>query len=797
MNHFRHGARLLFKQPGFATAAILTLAIGIGATTGIFTFVDALLLRPLPYPDPGKLVMVYEEGFDSSRNNVSPANWLDWQEQTDAFDGLGAWDTGSGALTGEGEPETLRAQRVSHEFFETLGVQPLLGRSFTPDDDRSGAAPVVMLSHSLWQRRFGGDESVIGKSIRINETPCRVIGIMPAGFYLAVRNVDYWAPYALSRTRDWRVNAGRFINVVGRVKADRSLEEAQAQLTAVAARLEQEHPEFNKNTSANVVPLREVLAGDVKTSLQALLAAVAALLLIGCFNVSNLLLARTATRRQEIAVRTALGAKRTTIVRQLLAENLLLAVGGCALGLLLARWMVDGLFRLLPPGLVQLGDIPLDPRVLAFSIVVSLGASLLCSLAPAFVAASQAPIAVTQDGSRSVTRGFGHFRKGFTVAQVALTVTLCIGAGLLLRSFLSLQAIDAGIDPRNLLTVRVDLPGARYDPRQRVEFFQQALDRIATIPGVDEVSGANSLPVTGFPAGTHVDVRGMPALPQGEYRIARVGSVAPGYFQTLRTPLLRGRDFTWDDLREGAAPTFIVNQAFVDRLLDSEEALGRQISVWMEDENPYGRIIGVVGSWSQDSPQQPADPMVFYPYSNLTYRGFSVAIRTNDQATAAAGAAKIVQELDPNQPITRVRSLDEVLAETIARERMSAVIVVGFAASALLLASIGIYGVLSRLVAERTREIGVRMALGAPSWSLSRMMLLQGVTPAGAGMLLGLGLALVTSQLIESQLYQTAPKDPLTYGFVSVVTAAVVLIATWIPARRAMRVDPQVALRAD
>src|SRR5688572_6831254 len=618
MSDFRHGIRVLFQQPGFALAAILALALGIGSTTAIFTFVDALLLRPLPYPEAKRLVMVYENGFGNSRNSVSPANWLDWQRLADQFDSLAAWNTSSSILTGTGDPEVLASQVVSHEFLPLLGVRPHRGRFFSAEEDRPVAVPPVILSHSLWQRRFGGEDSIVGKVIQLNNTPSRVVGVMPPGFYVAVKDIDIWQPYALDRARDWRRTAGRFMTVLGRLRPGATLESVQSQMDAVARRLEQDYPEFNKNTSATVIPLRDALTGKVQTSLVILLGAVAALLLIGCFNVANLLLARTAARQREMAVRTALGASASRIVSQLLAENLILALAGGLLGITIAHWLVSGLLALIPKGLVQVSDIALDLRVLTFTLAVSVLSCLLFGFAPALEAAAAAPASSMREGGRAATRRTAGLRQGFIVAQVALSLILLCGAGLLLRSFVKLQSVDTGIDPRNLLTMRVGLPGTRYpEPQQRIQFFSQALEKIRALPGVEQASAVSGLPMGGPSAGTAVNIEGEPVLPIHQARLTRVRSVMPGYFQAMKVRVLQGREFQTDDLRTGVGPLFVVNQAFARKHLAGVDPLTRSISVYMQRDNPYGRIVGVVAD-IKETIDKPAEPEGFYSYGRLT-----------------------------------------------------------------------------------------------------------------------------------------------------------------------------------
>lgn len=798
MRNLVQGLRILRQNPGFAVTAILALALAIGANTAIFTFVDAMLIRPLPYPEPQRLVAVYEKAFGAEKNSVSPANWLDWLAQADKFEGFSAWNTANAILTEAGEPEVLRSMQVSREFFPLLKVRPYRGRTFTAADDRPNAEPVVIISYELWRRRFGGDEAVLGSSIRLNETRCRVIGIMPPGFYFGPREITFWQPYSLDRTREWRRTAGRFINVVARLKPDVTIAAANTQMGTIARGLEERFPDFNKNTSVNVLPLRDSIVGQVRTPLLILLAAVAALLTIGCFNVANMLLARTATRQREMAVRTALGASRWSIIRQLLGENLVLALAGGGLGVVFAYWMVDGLLALVPKGLIQISDVPIDVRVLLFALIISVLSCLFFGLAPAWTASAESPATAMHDGGRTGTRRMTALRRAFIVGQVALTVILLSGSALLLRSFLKLQSVDPGMDPRDLLTMRVELPAQKYrESAQRVRFFEQAIARIKQLPGVIDVTALNSLPIFGMAGGTAVQIQGQPILPMHQVRLVVVHSVMPGYFKTIKTRLVRGRDFGSDEMRDGAPPAFIVNEAFVRKYLAGQDPLNTSISVVMQRENPYGPIIGVTADIKQVSLDKQPDPAVFYSYGRLTYPGVTLLVRTKDQTAVANDAQRIIREIDPNQPLTQIQPMEKVMADSLARQRMNAVVVGAFAISALLLASLGIYGVLSYLITERTREIGVRMALGAQAWQVIRMVLAQGISPTLIGLGIGIGGSFAVMRLIRDQLFEVTAIDPVSFAGAAILLVAVALCGMLLPARRATMINPVVALRQE
>lgn len=798
MSNFRQGLRILRHNPGFAVTAILALALGIGANTAIFTFVDAMLLRPLPYPQADRLMRLYEKFVGSERGNVSPATWLEWQAQADLFEGFAAWNDTRRILTESGEPEVLFTQTVSYEFFPLLRAQAFRGRVFTADDDRPNADPVVILSHSLWQRRFGGNEAILGKSIRLNEIQHRVIGVMPPGFHFVENDTAIWQPFSLNRSQDWRTQ-GRFIKVVARLKSGVSLDTARAQMEAISRNLEERFPAYHKTTSAIVVPLRDAIVGQVRTPLLILLASVGALLLIGCFNVANMLLARTAIRQREMAVRIALGAGRWNIVRQLFGENLALAACGGFLGIVLAYWMVDGLLTLIPKELVQITEAPLDLRVLAFTLGISVVSCLLFGLAPAMTASASAPISSMHDGGRAGTQRMTALRRIFIVGQVALTVILLCGAGLLVRSLMKLQSVDAGMDPTDLLTARVALPPEKYrESEQRVRFFEQAVQRIKELPNVIDATAFNSLPVFGAGGGTVVQIQGQPIIPLFEGgRFTLAHSAMPGYFKTIKARLIQGRDFGPDEMRKGTPPAFIVNETFVRKFLKGQNPLDSAISVMMERENPYGRIIGVIADIKQNALDRQAEPAVFYSYGRFTYPGMTLIVRTTDQASVARDLQKIIREIDPNQPVAQIQSMEKVMADSIGRQRLSAIVVACFAISALLLASIGIYGVLSYLIVERTKEIGIRMALGAQAMEVVRLIAAQGTAPALIGLGIGIAAAAMLTRIIGDQLFEVKPGDPATFTAAALLLAFVALSAILIPAWRATRIDPMVALREE
>jgi predicted permease len=792
----RHTWRGLRRSPGFAIAVVLTLALGIGGNTAIFSIVDQLLLRPLPYPDGDQLLMVYESfGPRNSRNVVSPANWLDWQSENRTLQRLATWRTLSYTLTGVGEPTRLKAQLVSSEFFPLLGVKPLLGRTLSEEDDRPNAPLVAVLSHRLWQHRFAADPSVIGRVVQLNDRPVQVVGVMPAGFQFVYPDNDVWGASQLDRNQPWRETAGRFLNVVARLKAGTTIAAARAEMTAIAERLAATYA-FNKNTTVTLVPLREALTGQVHTSLLVLYAAVGVLLSIACFNVANLLLARAASRRREIAIRTSLGAGRLVIVRQPLVESLLLALAGGALGITLARWSLDALLAFAPADLLRASELSVDRRVLQYAVGLTLLTGLVVGLVPAMLVARRSMTAWMRTSGSTATQS-PRARQALVVCQVALTVVLLCGAGLLVRTVIALDSVNNGFDKHDVLTMEVRLPGIRYTPERTITFYRQAVAALRGLPGAESAAAANSLAVIGTPrGGTAIHRLGTAELPINERPFTVVRVVTPGYFRTLHIPVLRGREFTEAD-DANPTPGFVVNEAFARTVLPDIDPLQALLSVWMQSENPYLPVIGVVGNVSEGSVRDNAQPTVFYSHRQMPETGMTLFVRANQPTAIAAAAVGALHNLDPNLAISNVRTFEGALAESLARERLSAVVSGAFALSGLLLASLGLYGLLAFLVAERTKEMAVRIALGAQLGQLTRSVVGGGLRMVAIGAATGVGGSLLLFRLVGALLFGVTPYDLLTYATVLALLFAVASLASYVPARRAARVEPLAALRQD
>jgi putative ABC transport system permease protein len=791
----RYVARGLRRTPGFAIAVVCTLALGIGANTAIFSVVDQVLFRPLPYPNGDRLLMAYESFQGEDRNVVSPANWLDWQRESRTIERMAAWRDRLATLTGAGEPAELNVQLVSSEFFPVLGVRPMLGRIVSEADDRPNAARVVVLSHRIWQQRFSSDPNIVGRVIQLNDQPVQVIGVMPAGFRFMDQQNDLWSAYQLDRNQRWRETSGRFHYVVARLRPGATIDAARAEMRAIAGRLAEQHV-FNTRSSVVLVPLREELTGRVEKALLVLYVAVGVLLSIACFNVANLLLARAASRGREIAIRTSLGAGRMAIVRQLVIESVLLAIVGGALGIVLARWSLDALLAFAPADLLRVPDLAVDRRVLLYALGLSMATGVVVGLIPAMLVARRSILTWIRSSGSSVTPA-PRVRQILVVTQVALTVVLLCGAGLLLRTMMALDRTSGGVATGNVLTMEVQLPGTRYDVERRRGFFREAVAALRALPGVGGAAASNSLAVIGeLRGGSWFHRFGTPEVPVPERPFAAVRVVTPGYFRTLGIPVVRGREFSdGDDANPRGG--FVVNEAFVKTYLEGVDPLAASLTVWMQQENPYLPIVGVVGDVSEGSVRDQAQPTVFYSHRQMPEARMTLFVRASQPTALANPAIAAIRRLDSNLAVSNVRTYEGAIAESLARERLSALVSGAFAVSGLLLASLGLYALLAYVVTERTKEIGIRIALGAQLGRVARSVVGGGLRLVAIGAAIGVAAALVLLRPVGTLLFGVTPHDAWTYIVVLTLFALVAMLASYVPARRASRVQPLIALRQE
>jgi putative ABC transport system permease protein len=791
--------RGLRRSPSFALSTIVSLSLGLGASLAVFTVADNLLVRPLPYRDASRLVMIWENGGDDGHNVVSPANYLDWKSQSGVFEDIAALSPSRSAiLTENGRAEEFLEQSVTANFFPVLGVHPVRGRIFTTEEDRT-PGQVLLISFRLWQSWFGGDENIIGRKVEVNSLLFTIVGVLPSNFYFFGRQTDMWGPLGLNPAEDYRRTSGRWMTSVGRLRPGVRLQEAQAHMAALAERLEKIYPAFNTNWRVNLEPVRDALYRATKTPLMILLAAVILLLAVACANVANLLVARYSSRTREFAVRAALGAGRWPVIRQLLTESLILGLAGGVGGLILARSAVAVLLRLAPQDVAQSAEIHVDFRIVALAIALSLLTGILFGMAPALTAMRIDLVSAMRGDSRSGLGAGGPLRSWLVGVEVAISVILLSSAILLFRSMVRLETIDPGLDSSNVLAFRVPLTAGGYrEARARTQFFERALDRIAQLPGVRSASAVSFLPFTGPGAGTSVNIEGRPPSRPGAELNAIIQTVMPGYFHTLRIPFRSGRDFTVSDDLPDSPYRFIVNEAFVRQFLRGEQPLGKRINAFMDLQNPYGEIIGVVADVRETAIDREPKPTVYYPHAHLSFPRMVFLVRVDhDPLGLAEPARRAIRQLDPEQPIAEVQTLEHVLGENFSRQRFSSWLLAGFATVALILAAVGIYGLMAYSVAARTREFGVRTALGAEPRRIAAMVLTRGLGPILGGLATGCAGALSLSGLLKSLLFGIGPRDPLTFIGVPLLLATVALLAAYLPARKAALLDPMDALRIE
>jgi putative ABC transport system permease protein len=797
VHDLRFTVRLLVRQPGLSLIAVLTLALGIGANTAIFSAVNALLLRPLPYKDPGRLVMVWEKRAAEGvfNNVVAPADYLDWERMNTVFESTAGMLSLTADLTGPGEPVRLVAGLVSPAFFDLLGVSPALGRSFRSEESTPGHARVAILSHVLWQNRFGADGNIVGRKVLLDGTPCEVVGVLPATFEYSDSAIEIWTPLVLEGGTEPPSRGNHFLSVYARLKPRVSIEQARIDMDRVGAQLSQQYPDFNRRHGAWVIPLREELTGPVKSRLLLLLGAVGFVLLIACVNVANLLLARAAARRREIAVRGALGAGRARLVGQALTESLVLAIVGGLAALLVAKWGIDLLRSFTPADarVVGLADLGLNVRVLLFSLGLSLVTGTLFGLVPAWQFAGQDVNEALKDGGRSpigVRRGL---RMALVVSEIALASLLLVGTGLALRSFQTVMRAEAGFTSDGVLTALVALPGSRYRGEEKLlSTFDQIEERFRSIPGVRRVGATAALPLTGPGARRGIIVEGYEPAPDTPTR-AHPRPVTPEYFGAFGIQLIAGRNFTTAD-RGGSPPVTIINQTMARRYWPNASPLGKRVLfVGTKDWREVVGVVRDVRHWGLDQPIYPEMylPLRQYPSSGMTF----VIATDQDPGSVISAVREQLRGVDPDLPLSNVRTMEDVAAQSVATRRVGMQLLGVFGALGLVLAAAGIYGVMAHLVTLRTGEIGVRMTMGARPGDVMRLVMKEALVQAGIGLTIGLAAALVLMQSFRSWLYEVSPTDPITLAGVALVLLATALLACLVPARRAMRVDPVTALR--
>lgn len=812
LQDLQYGVRMLLKTPGFTAVAVLALALGIGANTAIFSVVNAVLLRPLPFADPERLMLVGEINNNQKgaedQVGIAPANYLDYRNDNKSFESLGAFSMTARSgfnLGGAGEPERVTGANVTANLFPTFGVNPIHGRHFQPEEEKQGNHRSVMLSHALWQRRFGGDAAIVGKTITMNGFSYLVVGVMPKGFEFPTKDVlptlqtlqrpvEAWVPLSIPEA-DWTARGSRFMHSVGRLKPGVTPEQATADLNGIAGRLAQQHVQ-NIGWGGKVVSLQEQMVGSIKLALLVLFGAVGFVLLIACANVANLLLARAATRQKEIAVRVALGAGRARLIRQLLTESFVLGLAGGLLGLLLAVWGVNILASISPQSVSLPSQLGLDARVVAFTLLVSLLTAVIFGLVPALQASKiDLNEAIKEGGGRSATGTGQRLRNMLVVAEIALAVILLVGAGLMVKSFRRLESVNPGFEPKNVLTFQYTLPASKYpDDPEVIAFNRQLIQRLKALPGVESVSGTTVLPLGKTSNYTSFEIDGRPPLPPGEFLLAEHLGIFPDYFKTMRVPLLKGREFTEQDTKT-TTPVMMVNEAMARQFWPNEDPIGKRVKIDY-DQGVAREVIGVVNNVKNFGLEAESKPEMYVSEDQFPFQSTFLVVRSTGDPKSLRGAiTQEVMSVDKDQPIYNLMTMEDVLTASVGRQRFNMLLMTCFAVVAAILAAVGLYGVIAYSVTQRTHEIGIRMALGAQQRDILRLIVGNGLKLALIGIAIGLFGAFALTRVIESLLYGISTTDPTTFGIIALLVAGAALLSSFIPARRATKVDPMVALR--
>ncbi|HEY8834228.1 MAG TPA: ABC transporter permease [Chthoniobacterales bacterium] len=796
----RYGFRMLLKNPGFTFAALITLALGIASSTAIFSVIDGVLLRPLPYPESeGIMVLTPTMRSTGAPGGASaPANYIDFAAQNDIFSFMAAARGEQCSLSDGDRPERVRGTMTTSSFFPLFGVSPILGRTLLPSDEQPGHNHVVVISSELWARRYGSDHNIIGREISLNDEPHTVVGVMPPN-YQPDGYGELWVPSAFGiPTNSIRPNVdprpirgSNYLDVWGRLKPGVTLEKARTEMDAISRRLENQYPNDNQDTGIRVTPLHEDAVGGVRPVLLLLFAAVGFLLFIGCANVANLLLARAATRSREISIRAAMGASRYRLIRQLLTESVLLSIIGGGLGALLAAWAIPLLMSMAPPGLRNFKDVGLNSEVLAFSLGVSVVTGILFGLVPALSSSSGNPADALKQGERGSTAG-GSRRRAFLIAtEVGLSLILLIGAGLMIKSFANLTKVAPGFSADRLLIFNIGA-SAKADEDRQLQFYQQIVQRVATVPGVQHVAAVSRLPFSGGNSSRTFNRPGSKKIDQADIRIA-----TPDYFQTMEIPLVRGRNFNEHDTK-GALPVAIINEETAKQVFPGEDPIGQYIENFGPKDEKL-QVVGVVGNVRHLALETAPRPELYQPLGQGMWPLVFVAVRTapENSLTLLPAVQEAIWSVNKSVPLGNPRTMNDMIARTLLQKKFTMLLLGIFAGAALLLAAIGLYGVISYSVAQRTREIGIRIALGAQRSDVLRLILRQGMTLVGAGVIFGIAASLGLTRLIASLLYGISASDPITFLLLSAALVFVAFIACWLPARRASAVDPIVALRAE